>query len=105
ERGARVTWRRRSRRQRSGTQAYGSAWPSPLSDLDLDGQQYPHGHGVVAAPSGLEVPAAHRLDGRLVEIGVAGGLLDEDVAHAAVDQHVDLEHGGALNALAECTRR
>src|SRR5262249_40534155 len=74
---------------------------SPLSDLELDGQQHPHGHWIVAAARGLEAPAAHRLDRRLVEIGMTGRLLDEDVTDTAVDQHVNLEQGRALDALTE----
>src|SRR5882724_7841219 len=39
-----------------------------------------------------------RLDGRLVEIGVAGRFLNDDFADAAVDQDVDLQQSGALDA-------
>jgi hypothetical protein len=72
----------------------------PLSDLKLDRQEHPHGDGIVAAPRGIEAPPADGIDGGLVEIRVAGGLLNDDVTNAAVDQNVDLEHGGSLNALA-----
>ena len=72
---------------------------APLSDLKLDGEQDPHGDGVMTSSRGLEAPAADGVDGRLVEIGVTGGLLNEDVAHAAVDEDVDFQHGRSLNAL------
>src|SRR5437870_451171 len=47
------------------------------------------GHGLGAAASGLEAPAAHGVGGRSVEIRMAGGFLDDDVRHAAVsgDEH------------------
>ena len=53
---------------------------------------------LIAAPRGLEAPAAHGLGGGLVEIGMSGGFLDDHVAHTAVDEDVDAQHGRALDA-------
>src|SRR5262245_64639276 len=56
---------------------------------ELDGEEHPHGDGLLAAPPRLEFPAAHGVGGCLVEIRVSGALLDDHVADLTVDEHVD----------------
>src|SRR5262249_30668841 len=70
---------------------------------ELDGEEHPHRHRFLAAPPRLELPAAHGVGGRLVEIRVSGALLDDHVADLSVDEHVDAQHGRALDA--EAARR
>src|ERR1700675_316496 len=67
-------------------------------ESELDGEQDPHGHRIIAAPRGVEAPAAHGLGGGLVEIGMSGGFLHEHVPHSAVDEDMDSQHGRALDA-------
>jgi len=58
-------------------------------ESELEGLQDPRGYRVIAAPRGVEAPAAHGLGGGLVEIGMSGGFLDDHVPHTAVDEDVD----------------
>jgi len=71
--------------------------PSPLPQAKLDREQDPCGHRLVASPCGIETPAAHGLGGGLVEVGVTGGLLDDDSTDAPVGENLHLEHRSALH--------
>jgi hypothetical protein len=66
----------------------------------LDRHAEPHSHGLIPAPCRFKPPLPDGLRGGLIEVRMAGGTLDADLAYSAVLQDLEEQGCGAGNPLA-----
>jgi hypothetical protein len=75
------------------------------SELKLHGKKDPRGDGFRLPLRRLEVPLANNVACSSVKVGVPGRAFDDDLAHAAIGEHVYLQLNSALNAESPGGRR